>query len=220
MAPAQHVCPCPHSCPTLGPNQEGTKPKVQVQALPRTTPKSSPAHRPQARSAGPGGWSQHRLQPPGGTESRSPAYEWVLRPLGWGLGPRGCRSQAGGPDGGRWAETGQAQEPASARGPWRPPGWARLLTGPGEVQSRLSSTRSERASAQGTLSCLQSAPSPLRVTACGWSHRPCVSRRAVTAGDPLDASKGAASGPSPSDQPGDRHRNPRANLPRPLASDL
>lgn len=25
MAPAQHVCPCPRSCPTLGPNQEGDK---------------------------------------------------------------------------------------------------------------------------------------------------------------------------------------------------
>lgn len=108
--------------------------------------------------------------PPGGAESCSPAHEWVPRPPGWGLGPRGCRSQAGGPDGGRWAETGQAQEPASARGPWRRPGWARLLTRPGEVQSRLSSTRSERASAQGTLSCLPSAPSPSRVRACGWSH--------------------------------------------------
>lgn len=108
--------------------------------------------------------------PPGGTESRSPAHKWVPRPPGSGFGPRGCRSQAGGPDGGRWAETGQAQEPASARGPWRRPGWARPLTGLGEAQSRLSSTRSERASAQGTLSCLQSAPSPSRVRACGWSH--------------------------------------------------
>ena len=52
------------------------------------------------------------------------------------------------------------------------------------------------------------------------TQRPHVSHRAATAGDLLDASKGAASGPSPSDQPGDRQRSPRANLPRPLASDL
>lgn len=35
------------------------------------------------------------------------------------------------------------------------------------------------------------------------THRPHVSRGASTAGDLLDASKGAASGPSPSDQPGE-----------------
>lgn len=44
-------------------------PKVQVQALPRTTPKSSPAHRPQAWSAGPGSWSWHRPPHPGGQKA-------------------------------------------------------------------------------------------------------------------------------------------------------
>lgn len=52
------------------------------------------------------------------------------------------------------------------------------------------------------------------------THRPRVSHRVGTAGDPLDTSKGAASGPGPSDQPGDRQRSPRVNLPGPLASGL
>ena len=42
------------------------------------------------------------------------------------------------------------------------------------------------------------------------TQRPHVSHWAATAGDPLDASKGAASGASPLDQPGDRQREPQS----------
>jgi hypothetical protein len=170
-APAQCVRACPHGRPTLGPNQEVDN----AQGPSSSSAQDHPEVLTGTQTTGVVCWPRQlelaQTAPPRGAEGRSPAHEWVPRPQGRGLDPGGCRSQAGGPDGGRGAETRRAQEPASARGPWRRPGWAGLLTRPGEVQSRLSSTRSERASAQGALSRLPSAPGPLRVRACGQSHR-------------------------------------------------
>ena len=123
--------------PSTGPHRSGTElrgrhARGSSPDCPVPTWKSSSANREPAATAAGGSTGPVRATLPTGC---SADHECVLRPPpGSGLGPGGCRSQAPGPDGGRWVEASRLRSPPLPEAPGECPGWAGLLTRPGEVQ--------------------------------------------------------------------------------------